>query len=202
VAVCKKYFLLANKKMNLPILELKYNRTSEKQTSNSNTNTINNNIILGSLSSEDPTELVSLEKVSRELISQEKISQEKISHSDTPNNIKQFKKAFISVLISCFKNNIILLNNLVELSDKIITKIEDLRLLISLLIEESPAAVNIEVEQIKIKNCCGTIRKNLLRYRKIKQIVINNKQTFQVSHNQFYIQMGIEFNISLDYVLL
>jgi hypothetical protein len=95
-----------------------------------------------------------------------------------------------------------LLNNLVELSNKIITKIEDLRLLISLLIEESPAAVNIEVEEIKIKNCLGTIYKKLPRYREIKQIIINNKQTFPVSHNQFYIQMGIEFNISLEYVLL
>jgi Ser-tRNA(Ala) deacylase AlaX len=122
--------------------------------------------------------------------------------AEPPNNKKQFKEALISILISYFKNNVILLNNFVELSDKIITKIEDLRLLISLLIEESPAAVNIEVEEIEIKNCCGTICKNLPRYRKIKHIIINNKQTFQVSHNQFYIQMGIEFNISLEYVLL
>jgi hypothetical protein len=183
--------------MNLPSLKLKYSRTSEKQTSNSNTNIMNNNTVLGFLSSDSLMELDSQEKISRE-----KTSQEKVSRSDTPNNIKQFKEAFISVLIFYFKNKIILLNNLVKLSDKIITKIEDLRLLISLLIEESPAAVNIEVEEIEIKNCSGTICKNLLRYREIKQIIINNKQAFQVSHNQFYTQMGIEFNICLEYVLL
>jgi hypothetical protein len=34
--------------------------------------------------------------------------------------LKKFKKAFITVLISYFKNNVVLLNNLIELSDKII----------------------------------------------------------------------------------
>jgi hypothetical protein len=75
-------------------------------------------------------------------------------------------------------------------------------LLISLLVEESLAAVSIELEEIEIKNYSGTICKNLPRYRKIKHIIINNKQTFQVSHNQYYIQIGVEFNISLEYVLL
>jgi hypothetical protein len=181
--------------MSLPNLELKYNRVSEKQTSKSNSNTINNKIILGTTSEESST--------TRNHTSSDKdTTLEKVSRADSPNNIKQFKEALISILISYFKNNVILLNNLVEFSDKIITKIEDLRLLISLLIEESPAAVNIEVEEIEIKNWCGTICKNLPRYRKIKHIIINNKQTFQVSHNQFYIQMGIEFNISLEYFML
>jgi hypothetical protein len=188
--------------MNLPSLELKYNRASEKQTSNSNTNTINNNIVLGSLSSDSLMELDSQEKNTQEKVSRSEMRSSIAEMPETPNNIKQFKEAFISVLISYLKNNVILLNNFVELSDKIITKIEDLRLLISLLIEESTAAVNIEVEEIEVKNCCGTICKNLPWYRKIKQIIINNKQAFQVSHNQFYTQMGIEFNISLDYVLL
>jgi Ser-tRNA(Ala) deacylase AlaX len=180
--------------MSLPSLELKYNRVSEKQTSNTNTNTINNNIILGGADSSGARGGVSQETPD--------LSSTSVSRSDSPNNIKQFKEALISILISYFRNNVILLNNLVELSDKIITKIEDLRLLISLLIEESPVAVSIEVEEIEIKNCCGTICKNLPRYRKIKHIIINNKQTFQVSHNQYYIQMGVEFNISLEYVLL
>jgi hypothetical protein len=38
------------------------------------------------------------------------------------------------LLVSYFKNNVILSNNLIELSDKIITKMDDLRLLLSLLI--------------------------------------------------------------------
>jgi hypothetical protein len=33
--------------MSLPSLELRYKKTSDKQTSNNNTNTINNNIVLG-----------------------------------------------------------------------------------------------------------------------------------------------------------
>jgi Ser-tRNA(Ala) deacylase AlaX len=175
--------------MSLPILELKYNKTSDKQISNNNTNTLHNNIVLG-------TGLTAnLAEIPEE-------SSTLIQRSESPNNIKQFKEALISILISYFKNNVVLLNNLVELSDKIITKVDDLRLLISLLIEHSPAAVNIEVEEIEIKNCCGTICKNLPQYRKIKHIIINNKQTFQVSYNQFYIQMGTEVNISLEYILL
>jgi hypothetical protein len=143
--------------MSLPSLELKYNRVSEKQTSNSNTNTISNNIILGTTS-----EKIEEPSVTRDFTSTTRyITLEKVSRADSPNNIKQFKEGLISILISYFKNNVILLNNLVELSDKIITKIEDLRFLISLLIEESPTAVNIEVEEIEIKNCCGTICKNL-----------------------------------------
>jgi Ser-tRNA(Ala) deacylase AlaX len=174
--------------MSLPSLELKYNKTTDKQISNNNTNTINNNIVLGTSLPASLTEIPS--------------DSSSVSRSESPNNIKQFKEALISILISYFKNNVVLLNNMVELSDKIITKVDDLKLLISLLIEDSPAAVNIEVEEIEIKNCCGTICKNLPRYRKIKHIIINNKQTFQVSYNQFYIQMGTEFNISLEYILL
>jgi hypothetical protein len=121
---------------------------------------------------------------------------------ESPDNITHFKETLMSILISYFKNNVILLNNLVELSDKIITKIEDLRLLISILIEEPMSAVYIDVEEIIPKNCCNEICKQLPRYRKIKDIIINKKQTFKVTHNQYYIQMGTEFNISLEYVLL
>jgi hypothetical protein len=63
----------------------------------------------------------------------------------------------MTILISYFKNNVILLKNLVELSDKIITKIDDRRLLISILIEEPISAVYIDVEEINPKNCCNEI---------------------------------------------
>jgi hypothetical protein len=95
-----------------------------------------------------------------------------------------------------------LLNNLVELSDKIITKIDDLKLLIGLLLEVSPSNIEITVKELTFSGCCGKICKSLPRYRKIKDIVINKKQSFGVSSNQFFIQMGTEFNISLEYVLL
>jgi hypothetical protein len=71
-----------------------------------------------------------------------------------PTTLNHFKETFINILISYFKNNIILLNNLVELSDKIIMKKEDLALLISILIERPRESVLIEVtEDLDSKNC-------------------------------------------------
>jgi hypothetical protein len=107
----------------LPTLELKYNK---KTTSNStNTNTINNNIIKPS------SENTNIEVPNIELHESTTLS---VKKSDTPPNINEFKEVLIAVLISYFKNNVVLLNNLIELSDKIITKIDDLRLLIDLLL--------------------------------------------------------------------
>jgi hypothetical protein len=121
-----------------------------------------------------------------------------IKKSDTPQNISEFKEAFIGVLISYLKNNVVLLNNLIELSDKIITKIDDLRLLIALLLSIPKADVAVEVEEITMKGFCGTVCKKIPRYRKIKDIIINKKQSFEVSYNQYYVQVGMEFNISLE----
>jgi hypothetical protein len=67
-------------------------------------------------------------------------------------------------LISYFKNNVVLLNNLNELSDKIITKIDDLRLLIASLLSIQKADVQIEVEEITMKGFCGTVCKKIQRY--------------------------------------
>jgi hypothetical protein len=108
----------------------------------------------------------------------------------------------MTILIGYFKNNIILLNNLVELSDKIVAKLSDLSLLISLLLDISIDKVNVQVEEIKTTNCCGKVCKLLPKYRKINDIIIDNKQSFRVSHNSYYIQLQTEYNISLDYVLL
>jgi hypothetical protein len=60
----------------------------------------------------------------------------------------------------------------------------------------------IEVEEITMKGFCGTVCKKIPRYRKVKDIIINKKQSSEVSCNQYYIQMRMEFNISLEYVLL
>jgi hypothetical protein len=175
----------------LPTLELKYN----KETTSSSTNTINNNIIIKP--SLDET-IKNIEK-SIELPDPTTLT---IKKSDTPHNISEFKEAFITVLISYFKNNVVLLNNLIELSDKIIAKIDDLRLLIALLLSIPKADVQVEIEEITMKGFCGTICKKIPRYRKDKDIIINKKQSFEVCYNQYYIQMGMEFNISLEYVLL
>jgi hypothetical protein len=95
----------------------------------------------------------------------------------------------------------VLLYNFIELSDKIITKTDDLRLLIALLLS-IPKVDVVEVEEITMKGFCGTVCKKIPRYRKVKDIIINKKQSFEVSYKQYYIQMGMEFNISLEYVLL
>jgi hypothetical protein len=173
----------------LPTLELKYNK--ETTSNSTNTNTINNNIIIKPTTD---TEVPNIELPSPTTLA--------VKEPDTPENISEFKEAFIAVLISYFKNNVVLLNNLIELSDKIITKIDDLRLLLSLLISVPISDVQVEVEEITIKGCCGTICKQIPRYRKVKDIIINKKKSFKVSYNQYYIQMGVEFNISLEYVLL
>jgi hypothetical protein len=96
-----------------------------------------------------------------------------VKKSNTPQNISEFKEALIAVLISYFKNNIVLLNNLIELSDKIITKTDNLRLLIALLLSIPKAVVQVEVEEITMKGFCGTVCKKIPRYRKIKDIIIN-----------------------------
>jgi hypothetical protein len=173
--------------MNLPNLELKYTKITERNDSNANTNTINNNIIINET---NPVQITKSE------------SCQSIARTETPLNVKQFKETLMTILIGYFKNNIILLNNLVELSDKIVAKLSDLSLLISLLLDISIDKVNVQVEEIKTTNCCGKVCKLLPKYRKINDIIIDNKQSFRVSHNQYYIQLQTEFNISLDYVLL
>jgi hypothetical protein len=176
----------------LPSLEIKFRKDKTENitntNTNTNTNTINNNIIIGKEESSNLS-----------LTSSQKSAQ--IVRSSSPLNIKLFKETLLDILISYFKNNIVLINNLVELSDDIIMKLDDLKLLISLLLEIDKSNIEIYVEEINISNCCGKFCSHIPRYRKISEIIINKKQSFKVSHNQYYIQMQTEFNISLDYVI-
>jgi hypothetical protein len=57
-------------------------------------------------------------------------------------------------------------------------------LLIALLLSISKTDVQIEVEEITMKGFSGTICKSIPRYRKVKDIIINKKQSFEVSYNQ------------------
>jgi hypothetical protein len=155
----------------LPTLELKYNK--ETTSSSTNTNAINNNIIIKP-SSENIAEssIKNIEEISNiELPEPTPLT---IKKSDTPQDISEFKEALVEVLISYFKNNILLLNNLIELS-KIVTKIDDLRLLIALLLSIPKTDVQVEVEEITTKGFCGTTCKKIPQYRKVKDIIINNK---------------------------
>jgi hypothetical protein len=156
----------------LPTLELKYNKKTTS--SSTNTNIINNNINIKPTSDniiDCPSEIPP--EISTNTI---------VKKSDTPQNISEFKEDLIAVLISYFKNNVVLLNNLIELSDKIITKIDDLRLLLSLLLSIPKADVQVEVEEITQKGFCGTVCKKIPRYKKIKNIIINKRQ---VLYNQY-----------------
>jgi hypothetical protein len=222
--------------MTLPSLELKFKseRKNSLTSTNTNTNTINNNIIIpdsrvgiaGRTTSVSPIAQPiarTIEQTMNQTVDQPLNQSLSLSRIDTPSNIKLFKDAFMDILIGYFKNNIILLNNLIELSEKIITKVNDLQLLISLLLvdfvgthpngEVDRSNILIDVEEITSENspqtargplarCCGKICNKLPRYRKINDIIINNKQSFKVSYNQYYIQMSLEFNISLEYILL
>jgi hypothetical protein len=87
--------------------------------------------------------------------------------SSTPKNISYFKEVFLDILIKYFKNNVVLISNLVELSDKIIMKKDDLEYLISILLEIDRKNIDIEVEEIQTKTCCGKICSKLPRYRKL-----------------------------------
>jgi hypothetical protein len=117
--------------------------------------------------------------------------------------VSLFKEALLAILISYFKNNIVLLNNLIELSDNIIMKIEDLIYLISILLELDRQNIKLDVEDIEVKNCCcAKICSKLPRYRKINDIIINNKSSFKITYNQYYVQMKEEYNISLDFIML
>jgi hypothetical protein len=135
----------------LPTLELKYNK--ETTSNSTNTNIINNNIIIKPSSDETFKNVEEIPKI--ELPDPSSVT---IKKSDAPQNISEFKEVFIAVLISYFKNNVVLLNNLIELSDKIITKIDDLRLLISLLLSIPKA----DVQVVTIKGFCGSVYKKIL----------------------------------------
>jgi hypothetical protein len=64
---------------------------------------------------------------------------------------------------------------MIKLSDKIITKIDDLQLLISLLLSVLVLDIGIEVEKITMKGFCGTVCQKIPRYGKVKDIIINKK---------------------------
>jgi hypothetical protein len=204
--------------MSLPNIELKYTKTTEKHDANTNTNnnslSNSNTVIINQqrscLEHSDnkihcPGDDICChpdDMTVKQPAIQKSSSSQSISRSETPLNIKQFKETFMAILIGYFKNNIILLNNLVELSDKIITKISDLTLLISLLLVISQSKIDVLVDEVSTTTCCGKICRQLPRYRKINDIIIDKKQSFKVYYNQFYVQLQTEYNISLDFVLL
>jgi hypothetical protein len=125
-----------------------------------------------------------------------------IEKSQTPEIIKIFKEYLLLTLIEYFKNDLILFNNLLEISKYIVLKEEDIIKLISILVTDGDVSrIKIDYElpdQFKACGCCS----KLPIYRKITSIIIDNKTSFKIRYESFYVQMQTEFNISLDYILV
>jgi hypothetical protein len=81
-------------------------------------------------------------------------------------------------------------------------KKDDLEYLISILLEIDRKNIDIEVEEIQTKTGCGKICSKLPSYRRIEDIIIDKKKSFEINHNQYYVQMSTEFNIRLDYIMV
>jgi hypothetical protein len=206
--------------LELPNIVLKLN--TEKKLINTNTNaneskseissTINNIILTeptvsGTL---DPKITADLAKSSALSLPSAKISKSSsyaslhnIKSPPVVDNVLRFKDQFTAYLIEYFKNDYVLLNNMLEISNKIVFKLDDLKVLISILLEIEPSAIEIVYEDyLKNISCCTKICKKIPLFKKINDIIINNKQSFLISYNTIAIQLQTEFNISLNHIIL
>jgi hypothetical protein len=177
----------------LPNLSLNLNKEFKNEKKNENINNINNTIIINkervaSLSTGSTNSLEQIKPVS-------------IEKSNTPEIIKVFKEYLLKTILDYFKNELILLNNILELSKLIMFREEELIKLIFILVTDCEISrIRIDHELVgmfKICWCCGKIP----IYRKITSIIIDNKNNFEVNYNSFYLQKQTEFNISLQYLL-
>jgi hypothetical protein len=206
--------------VELPNITLKLN--TEKKLLNTNTNTnesksettnlINNNIILADTANSiadvpivgELAKSAALSVPSRQLNKAPSYSNlHSVKSPALVDNILRFKDQFTAYLIEYFKSDFILLNNILEVSDKIVFKMDDLKTLISILLEIEPSVITIDYEDfLKDVGCCGKICKKIPLFKKINDIIINNKQSFLISYNTIAIQLQTEFNISLSYVII
>jgi hypothetical protein len=171
----------------LPNLTLK----SKKEFKNENKNENNNNL----------TQTVIINPISSQIESEDK-KKEITPQLSIPEPISTFKDYFLNVLIEYFKDEYVLVNNIVEFSKKIVMREAHLRKLIAILCtdaDDSRILIDYDVPD-KVSSCCKPIARHIL-YKQIKSIIIDNKLEFKVFYNQFASQMGNEFNISLGYIL-
>jgi hypothetical protein len=130
----------------LPSLSLKINKEFKNENKNENINNINNMIIINKITKDVKDSSTELKELFPEIIEK----------SQTPEIIKIFKEYLLLTLIDYFKNDLILLNNLLEISKHIVFKKEDIIKLISILVTDG------DVSRIKIdyelpdhfKACC------------------------------------------------
>jgi hypothetical protein len=122
------------------------------------------------------------------------------------HNINLFKETLLRILISYFGKNLVLLNNVVELSDGIVMNLDDLTTLISIKTNQPKDQVRIIIKEIEVKNCCLGIVSNCLSetlplYRQVEVILVNN-EPFKFKYPDSYKTMEEQYNISLNYVLI
>jgi hypothetical protein len=122
------------------------------------------------------------------------------------NNLKLFKENLLRILIAYFGKNLVLLNNVVELSDGIVTNLNDLTTLLAIITGQSKEQVRVVIKEVEVKNCCLKITSSCLSetlplYRQIEVILINN-EPFNSKYHDLYKMMEDKFNISLNYVLV
>jgi hypothetical protein len=110
------------------------------------------------------------------------------------SNISLFKDTFLSIFISHFTNIHNLSHQIVEIDGKLILRVEDLRQLISILLNRAKENILIETEESDTQD--------LNPVTEITQIMIDGKHLFDINFEYFYEQMEKEFFISLDYVLI
>jgi hypothetical protein len=120
------------------------------------------------------------------------------------NNLKLFKENLLRILISYFGKNLMLLNNVIELSDGVVTNLDDLTTLVAIITNQPKYKVRVvvnEVEDFCLKIVCSCLNSTLPLYRQIEMILINN-EPFNSQYPDLYKMMEEEFNISLKYVLI
>jgi hypothetical protein len=90
--------------LELPSLSLKLNKEFKNENENENINNISNTIIINKNTKNSTAEL-------------KEVMSEIIEKSQTPKIIKIFKEYLLLTLIDYFKNDLILFNNLLEISN-------------------------------------------------------------------------------------
>jgi hypothetical protein len=109
-------------------------------------------------------------------------------------NIRLFKDTFLAIFISHFRDKSRLLPQIVEMDGKLIMRVEDLKQLISILLNQPKENILIETEESDTQD--------LNPITEITQIMIDGKYLFDIDFEDFYEQMEKEFFIHLDYVLI
>jgi hypothetical protein len=104
-----------------------------------------------------------------------------------------FMKTLIKIQNEILLDNILLVNNLRELGDRVIYRDVDLKEMIEILMNISENEIDIRTEEVKKTSCGCTVP----IYVKIKSITL--RKTIPFLHTEIATRMQDEFKISLEY---